>query len=587
MRNLAILFLAILFTLPALSQKVISGKSQITPIKLTPEYKRGIPPNLFVKYEFQDKNSNGILEANETANLNIEITNEGKGPAQGLFVKVSDNIFDKEFFIEDGTEIAFIYPDQKVDVNISIKAGLNIKSAEHKLEISVSEHFGYDMDPAYLILSTLKFQEPELVFSGLDIVDAGQGTGAIEEDGELQAGELVKVKLVIQNIGQNISKQTTYKIESTDNNIYISDGQGNLGDISIGEVKEFWISLSPNKRVTTQGKLPVYLTVTNDYYRGSLKEFQLPISLNQKPPEPSIVEVKPDIESLKQQVARFEYNSNKITANVGSIIDIRQVAPSKTQRPDAIAIIIGIEKYEYFAPAPYAANDAKVMKEYFRNVLGIQKVYIYTNDDVSGFFFDNNFDPNFGELQKAIVKGQTDLFIFYSGHGMPSKDGSTIYLFPSDGRIEALDRQGYDLNKLYNNLEALGAKSVTIFMDACFTGDSRASEQIETKNLVSMKGIRIQAKVVQPWLSNPNFTVFNSSDFNETSLGFDPSETGLFTYYLCAGLQGNADANADNKITAGELQDYVSAQVMETSIKIRGIQTPQFYGNREMILSEY
>jgi uncharacterized caspase-like protein len=333
--------------------------------------------------------------------------------------------------------------------------------------------------------------------------------------------------------------------------------------------------------------LPIYLTLKNEFNRGNLDEFQLPVSLNQKPPEPSIVEVKPDLESIKQQVARFEYTSNKITANVGNIIDIRQVAPSKTKRPDAVAIIIGIEKYEYFAPAPYAANDAEVIKEYFRNVLGIQKVYTYTNDDVTGFFFDNNFDPNFGEIQKAIVKGQTDLFVFYSGHGMPSKDGSTIYLFPSDGRIEALGRPGYDLNNLYHNLEALGAKSVTVFMDACFTGDSRASEQIEPKNLVAMKGVRIKAKVIQPWLNNQSFTVFNSSDFNETSLGFDPSETGLFTYYLCAGLQGRADENADNQIAAGELQDYVTSMVKETSVKIRGIQTPQFYGNREMILAEY
>jgi hypothetical protein len=587
MKTIVFLFSLLISISFLFGQKIISGKSQVTPVKLTPNFERGIPPNLFVKYEFQDNNSNGILEANESANLSIEISNKGKGPAQGLLVKVSDNIFDKELIIEDGKEIVFIYPDQKVEVNISIKAGFLIKSAEHKFEISVSEHFGYDMDPAYLILSTLKFQEPELVFSGLDIVDMGQGTGAIEEDGELQAGEMVKVKLVVQNIGQNIAKNTIYKIESTDNNIYISDGQGTLGDVSIGEVKELWISLSPNKRVTTQGKLPVYLTVTNDYNRGNLKEFQLPISLNQKPPEPSIVEVKPDIESLKQQVARFEYTSNKITANVGNTIDIRQVPPSKIRRPDAVAIIIGIEKYEYFAPAPYAANDAVVMKEYFRNVLGIQKVYTYTNDNVTGFFFDNNFDPNFGELQKAIVKGQTDLFVFYSGHGMPSKDGSTIYLFPSDGRIEALDRQGYDLNKLYNNLEALGAKSVTVFMDACFTGDSRASEQIEPKNLVAMKGVKIKAKVVQPWITDPNFTVFNSSDFNETSLGFDPSETGLFTYYLCAGLQGKADANTDNQITAGELQDYISVQVKETSVKIRGIQSPQFYGNREIILTEY
>ncbi|MBM3435356.1 MAG: hypothetical protein FJY07_03955, partial [Bacteroidetes bacterium] len=494
MKKTAFLFLIIPLTHVIFGQKIISGKSDLTSVKLIPEYVRGIPPNLFVKYEFQDDNRNGILEANETAKLNIEISNKGKGPAQGLLVKVNDNIFDKELFIEGGKEVAYIYPDQKVQVNIAIKAGLSIKSAEHKLEISVAEHFGYDMDPAYLILSTLKFQEPELVFSGLGIVDSGQGTGTIEEDGELQAGELVKVKLVVQNVGQNIAKHTTFKVESTDNNIYITEGQGNLGDLSIGEVKEFWISLSPNKRVTTQGKLPIYLSLTNDYNKGNIKDFQLPISLNQKPPETSIVEVKPDIESLKQQVARFEYTSNKITANVGNIIDIRKVAPSKTKRSDAIAVIIGIEKYEYFAPAPYAANDAEVMKEYFRNVLGIQKVYVYTNSEVSGFFFDNHFDPNFGAIQKAIVKGKTELFVFYSGHGMPSKDGSTVYLFPSDGRIEALDRQGYDLNKLYNNLEALGARSVTLFMDACFTGDSRASEQIETQNLVTMKGIRIQVK---------------------------------------------------------------------------------------------
>jgi hypothetical protein len=319
MKAISILF-SFLFSISSLfGQKVISGKSELTPVKLIPNYTQGIPPNLFVKYEFQDNNSNGILEANESANLNIELINQGKGSAQGLLVEVIDNIFDKELKIEDGKEIIFIYPDQKVKINIPIKAGFNIKSAEHKLEIKVTEHFGYDMDPAYLILNTLKFQEPELVFSGIDIVDVGQGTGAIEEDGELQAGELVKAKIVVQNIGQNIAKNTRYKIESSDNNIYITDGQGMLGDISIGEVKEFWISISPNKRVTTQGKLPIYLTLTNEFNRGNLDEFQLPVSLNQKPPEPSIVEVKPDLESIKQQVARFEYTSNKITANVGNI----------------------------------------------------------------------------------------------------------------------------------------------------------------------------------------------------------------------------------------------------------------------------
>jgi len=149
-----------------------------------------------------------------------------------------------------------------------------------------------------------------------------------------------------------------------------------------------------------------------------------------------------------------------------------------------------------------------------------------------------------------------------------------------------LEYQGYDLNKFYQNLEALGAKSVTVFLDACFSGSSRTSENILTKNLVSTKGVRIEPKLVSPWKTNPNFNVFNSSAANETSLGFDPSQTGLFTYYVCVGLQGDADLNNDKNITNGELFDYVQSKVIETSKKIFGTQTPQFHGNRDMILIE-
>ncbi len=188
-------------------------------------------------------------------------------------------------------------------------------------------------------------------------------------------------------------------------------------------------------------------------------------------------------------------SSDKITANIGNVIDIKQVPPSQMHRPNSVAVVIGVEKYKYFAPAPYAANDAEIMKKYFKTVLGVDKVFLYTNDEVSGFFFQNIFNPGYGELQKAIVKGKTDLFVFYSGHGMPSKDGKKVYLFPSDGRIEALRTQGYDLNTFYKNLEALGARSTAVFIDACFSGVSRPTETLKTQNLLAMKGVVIKPKV--------------------------------------------------------------------------------------------
>lgn len=569
------------------SQKVISGKSEPTTINLNPKYERSLPPNLYVELGFEDSNNNGILEPNESAVLKLTISNKGKGAAQGLIVLVEDNLRDQGLVINDGKKIPYIYPNKSVEVDIPIIANFEVKSAEHKLKIRVKEHFGYDMDDAFLVLNTMEYLPPKIVFSGLDIVDMGAGTGAILEDGQLQAGEQVKVKVIIQNVGENNSDSTNYTVFSTDNNIYILDGSGDLGDIAVGEVKEFWVSISPNKRVTNTDDLPIYLNVENKLNKGGINNKQLPIALNQKPPAPEIVEVKADMEKYQKQVARFEYTSNKITANISNVIDIRQIAPAKTKRPNSIAIIMGIENYKNFVPAPYAVNDAQIMRDYFKNSLGIEKIFLFTNDEVSGFFFENTFNPNFGELQRAIVKGQTELFVFYSGHGMPSKDGEKVYLFPWDGRKEALERQGYDINTFYKNIDALGAKTTTVFLDACFSGVSRASEKVDIQNLVAMKGVSIKPKIEHPWETNQNFNVFTSSSFEETSMGFDVSRTGLFTYFVCAGLQGKADANGDHKITIGELKDYVIKGVGETSIKIMGKQTPVFYGNPDFILSEY
>ena len=321
-RILLLGILLITFYNQVIAQKVISGKSNSTHIVLKPEYKRGMPPILYVDLSYEDENNNGILEPNEHSVLSLNITNKGKGPAQGLTVKVNDNVYDPEFKIKDGQKIPFLYPGQSVEIKIPITAGLNVKTNEHKLKIEVTEFFGYDMDPAYLVLNTMKYRNPELVFSGFEIIDTGPGTAPIITDGQLQPGELVKVKVYVQNIGQNVSENTKYLVYSKDNNIYLQGGEGVLGNIDVGEVKEFWITISPNKRISTQGQMPLFLTLSNKYGRGGMSEFNLPVELNQKPPETEIVKVTPYIEKLRNQVARFEYTSNRITTNIGNIIDI-------------------------------------------------------------------------------------------------------------------------------------------------------------------------------------------------------------------------------------------------------------------------
>ena len=179
MKKILLLVFAAAFSLSVFSQATISGKSEPTRLVLKPDYKRGLPPILYADMSFADANNNNILEADETATLTIDISNQGKGTAQSVMVSVTDSARDPELFIGKSQAIPYLSPGQKVRIQIPIKAGLDIGSGLKKLQIVIRENFGYDMDPAYLMLNTLAFRGPGLVFAGLGIVDAGPGTAAI------------------------------------------------------------------------------------------------------------------------------------------------------------------------------------------------------------------------------------------------------------------------------------------------------------------------------------------------------------------------------------------------------------------------
>ena len=72
----AFLFITILSVYT--QKKVITGDSKAQSFSITPEFKRGLPPNLFADLSFEDGNRNGIIESNENGNLNIKLTNKGR-----------------------------------------------------------------------------------------------------------------------------------------------------------------------------------------------------------------------------------------------------------------------------------------------------------------------------------------------------------------------------------------------------------------------------------------------------------------------------------------------------------------------------
>ena len=547
------------------------------------------PPDIYAQLSFKDDNNNGILENRESAIVTVKLINKGKGNAHEIHVSVMEDTTspDPNLYIEEEKVVDVLLPKQERILTFKITAGKEIQTGERKFVITGKEKEGYDMEPVYLVLNTEAFHPPILQFSGMEIIETGDDRiYAKKVDGQLQPGEQVKIRVVVQNIGYTTAKYVRFSVMSTSEDIKLQDNNGILGDIRSGEVKDLFFLISPNNRVTVAGNLPVYLTLEDQNRDAVVSDYQLPIKLNQKPPEEKIVSVEAK-QIQRQQVARFQFTGKKSSAVAGDIVDILDVPPAKTVDSNAIAVVIGIENYKNVVAAPYAANDAEIMKRYFENRLGIPKnrIFLYTNDEVNGFFFTKTFDPVKGLIAKYVDRGQTDVFVFYSGHGMPNKTGDQVFLFPVDGDKEFVETQGYPISEFYENLNKLGAKSVTVILDACFTGVSRGSEQIKEQNLIASKGIKI--KVTKPWMSYSNFTVINSSSGEETSLGFDDSQTGLFTYFLTAGLKGAADKNKDGVITLGELKEYVEKNVMKISQRISGIQTPEFYGDTNRVLVTY
>jgi len=53
------------------------------------------------------------------------------------------------------------------------------------------------------------------------------------------------------------------------------------------------------------------------------------------------------------------------------------------------------------------------------------------------------------------------------------------------------------------------------------------------------------------------------------------------------GLEGEADSNGDQQITAGELHGYVHSKVHKQAIRLGRAQTPQLQGDSDKILVQW
>ena len=244
--------------------------------------------------------------------------------------------------------------------------------------------------------------------------------------------------------------------------------------------------------------------------------------------------------------------------------------------PNALALIVGVSNYENTkARALYADNDAMVFKDYATEKLGISKsrIKVLLNNKAD----EKDILLSVKEwLRRSAKPNQSDVYIFFAGHGLASDDGKDMYLLPYDGSPRLLKKTAILRDELFSDIKDANPKSVTVFLDTCYSGITRSEDM-----LVVSRPITIKAKEQ----AIPNgFTLFSAASNEQMSRPLEEAKHGMFSYFLMKGMEGDADANNDNKITAQELHNYVKENVTQQS---SGSQTPELQGDKDRVLVQF
>jgi len=265
--------------------------------------------------------------------------------------------------------------------------------------------------------------------------------------------------------------------------------------------------------------------------------------------------------SSNQSSTQGRQNISTADFSVGNQSDVaRNIPNTGTRNNNTFAIIIANENYESVTKVDFAKNDGETFKKYCIQTLGIpeSRVHLVVNATLNNIRREINWLNDVVESRKGE---ETNIIFYYAGHGIPDESSKSSYLLPVDG-LGSDFRTGYKLDDLYQELGQMGAKSVTVFMDACFSGAQRSGEMLASARAVAIG--------VAPGAPVGNMVVFSAAQGDQTAFPYREKGHGLFTYFLLKKLQ-----ETKGDVTLSELGNYIETNVRQQSIEVnKKSQTP-------------
>ena len=502
------------------------------------------PPILTIvpnSVQFVDPNGNNAIDADETCFINFKVENTGTGAAINSIAKIGTSEPIKGLKFRD-VIIPKIMANEIKEVNIPISATDMTVDANVNLYVQVSEPHGFGTEAFTLQVDTRKFEPPFL-----QIVDYVASSSS--ESNVLKKKEKFTLQVLLQNTKPGTAKNVDVSISLPENVMLQETDKKHVSYVSVsgGVTKSIEYPLIVTQNYSSN-EIPIKLHVQEKYGKYA-EDKTINLKLEQSLGQKIVVQ-------SEQQPKQQSYDIQ--IASLSSDVD-KNIPISKETNENTFALIIANESYKNVESVPFAANDGSIFSEYCKKTLGISEKHIYLALNATLNDIKHNIDL-IGQAMDAY-NGEAQIIVYYAGHGIPNEADKSAYLLPVDGYSSNVET-GYSLKDLYAALSEHPAKSVTVFLDACFSGTKREGDM-----LASARGVAIKVDETVPV---GNMVVFAASQGDETAYPYKNQGHGMFTYFLLKKLQ-----ETEGDVSLGDLSEYVIDQVRKTSIdENEKMQTP-------------
>ena len=281
---------------------------------------------------------------------------------------------------------------------------------------------------------------------------------------------------------------------------------------------------------------------------------------------------------------------------VSVLASVVPAASARTEYADpyGVAVIIGNRTYtgtqdedrrgRAIPTVEFAHRDADAFKHYVLDVLGFNPDNVVDLRDATQAQMEATFGnerSHQGKLWRFLhPRHGSDVVVFYSGHGVPGLKDKRGYLLPSDADPDNAEINGYPIDLLYDNLGKLeAAKSVRVYLDACFSGDSDRGMLVRAASPVF-----VQATL--PEAAGDKLTVLAAASGDEVASWDEEAKHGLFTHHLLDALYGKGDTDGDGQVTAREAKVYLDdTMTLAARRRFGRVQNASLNGMADMVLA--